>query len=1020
MKRLIFPFLFCTTVAVVAQQMNLVQYDIRSGLPSLSLQKIFIDNHSILWIATRTGRLIQFDGKEFSQLPGVQFEEPVSWISESPAGDIFVLTGDRLFRYDGISVHAIPSPPGILSQNAKLMLAGNTLYIGSETGIFKYNTTTPGQQFETLGSMYVLGFKINNGEIWVWGDDAVYIYTLDGFRLLRMNPYGHYDTGVVKTVFSDRERAYLVYESGRIIAREPDGEVVEMHHGLRSVQSVIEGATGDVWIAGGSEGIAVCNSSGIRIASIDQTNGLSQGTVSDISFDNAGQLWIATSDAGLFKYLGQRIETFSVQHPVKIILPDQQGNIWAFTGNGLFTNLNATGGPWGTFSYGDLSVNLIDAAIDYNKILWLLEEHGQLWSISLTSVRDSLQTPDRKINLDKAAIRFFKEDHLQALDLPSEERASIRNSIHAIKTDYRGNIHFISGDGQILRFARPLPGYPGFSQELKQLFALPAGSQVLHFDREGKIWYNNHARLEVYWPLQDSSVTLEIRHPVDLFEDASGIMWVASRNGELYLVEGYKTEIEVTLAGNTLHTFTGEVYQMTGKGETLWLGVGDRIERMTISGLKKGITKQEWYGAKEGYEYPGDPTHLKQVADSKGNLIVVSNRSVWRFRLGTSSGYGPPSEPFITGIQILNKDILLTKYRENVGSRFSQIRHLDFGATEHSIRINLSVSSLISNPVEYQWQLNDDEKEWRSAGASGEFQFSRLKHGDYRLHVRVCDPNGVCTAMQQPVHFSIAPHLWERNGFKLAALLAVLTGGFFAGRQRMRYKQRELEQASREMAMRNQLMDLEQKALRLQMNPHFLFNVLQIIHARIQNGDLEVAAKSIQGFGRLVRLVLEHARQQEVSLEEELELAEEYMRAENLCHPFGFMFTVTIDPDIEPESILIPPMLVQPFLENAVRHGIGKMQGGKITMDIRQDPSLLIFTITDNGMGIDHTTKSDHKSVALELVAERLRLNGQVGGYTFVEPSEKVDSHEGAGTIVKLSIPFRLPEARDLHTSRKS
>ena len=109
--------------------------------------------------------------------------------------------------------------------------------------------------------------------------------------------------------------------------------------------------------------------------------------------------------------------------------------------------------------------------------------------------------------------------------------------------------------------------------------------------------------------------------------------------------------------------------------------------------------------------------------------------------------------------------------------------------------------------------------------------------------------------------------------------------------------------------MQNRILELEQQALRLQMNPHFLFNVLQTIRARMMEGDISMAESALQSFSKLVRKVLEHARLKTVELDDEITLLREYLAVEAFYHPKGFRYNIQVDSS-DIDGIMVPPMLI--------------------------------------------------------------------------------------------------------------
>jgi sensor histidine kinase YesM len=172
--------------------------------------------------------------------------------------------------------------------------------------------------------------------------------------------------------------------------------------------------------------------------------------------------------------------------------------------------------------------------------------------------------------------------------------------------------------------------------------------------------------------------------------------------------------------------------------------------------------------------------------------------------------------------------------------------------------------------------------------------------------------------------------------------------------------------------------DLQQKLSRSQMNPHFVSNAMSSIQSFMYNNNPTEAAKYLGKFAQLNRAVLEHSLVDNISLEEEVEMLSNYLEFEQLRLKNSFTFSFEIDKDTDTELINIPPLFIQPFVENAVKHGIKDLdKEGKITIRLTDCNRYLKVEVIDNGKGItteDTAVNSKHKSRSIEIVSKRLKL----------------------------------------------
>ncbi len=171
---------------------------------------------------------------------------------------------------------------------------------------------------------------------------------------------------------------------------------------------------------------------------------------------------------------------------------------------------------------------------------------------------------------------------------------------------------------------------------------------------------------------------------------------------------------------------------------------------------------------------------------------------------------------------------------------------------------------------------------------------------------------------------------------------------------------------------------LRQQLLRSQMNPHFLFNALGSIQNYMYKNDARTAAQYLNNFARLTRSILEHSDQEIITLDEEIETIHNYLELEKMQSQNGFEYRIDYDQEMDTEFIRIPPMLVQPFVENAIKHGIRPIDyKGELIVKFTDQDDQLFIEISDNGTGIDQIKKKDrngHKSMSMNIFEQRRQL----------------------------------------------
>jgi hypothetical protein len=180
-------------------------------------------------------------------------------------------------------------------------------------------------------------------------------------------------------------------------------------------------------------------------------------------------------------------------------------------------------------------------------------------------------------------------------------------------------------------------------------------------------------------------------------------------------------------------------------------------------------------------------------------------------------------------------------------------------------------------------------------------------------------------------------------------------------------RRRDAEEQKKESDFKAEVSETEMKALRSQMNPHFIFNSLNSIGDYISRNDNKAADNYLSKFAKVMRMILENSDQKEVSLADDLKALELYMQLESLRMNNKFTYEIQVDEAIDKETTLIPPLLLQPFVENSIWHGISKKQGtGKIVISIKKEGDMINCIVEDDGIGRNQSSQQNSESMAPE------------------------------------------------------
>lgn len=239
--------------------------------------------------------------------------------------------------------------------------------------------------------------------------------------------------------------------------------------------------------------------------------------------------------------------------------------------------------------------------------------------------------------------------------------------------------------------------------------------------------------------------------------------------------------------------------------------------------------------------------------------------------------------------------------------------------------------------------------------------------------------------------------------FRTGALLEVVT--FSLG---LAYRLRNAENSK--ALLEKEVERVKMIALRTQMKPHFLFNTINSIRALILNGDKDEAYENLATFSKLIRYILESSESDLVSLKDELRMLSIYVEMEKLRLADGFNFEYQVAEQVDPDRSLIPPLILQPFIENSIIHGLSSKEGDKeVRLSINKDNNKLLCSIEDNGVGRQNINKPnpDKKSMAIDLTKRRISLLSQS---EIVDESIKIiDLEDSEGNATGTKVDVKLP-----------
>lgn len=451
-----------------------------------------------------------------------------------------------------------------------------------------------------------------------------------------------------------------------------------------------------------------------------------------------------------------------------------------------------------------------------------------------------------------------------------------------------------------------------------------------------------------------------------LLMDDKGEIWLSSNNGIFH----YNPETEVA------QHFT----QSDGLRNT----------QFNLASQFKDVEGKLYFGSKNGITY-FDPAQIKL----NQNLPIVQ----------------------LTEVLINSSDTLK-------GYDLSSVKELSFPYTENTLSFNF-VSIEYSAPHENQhaYFLEGYDRDTVYTDTRGFAHYPNLSYGRYTLRLMGSNSDGVWTPEPRELEIIILRPWYHTWWFRITGLLSFLFMVYWLYRKRIKsieereaIKLREAEFRQKQAQSKQEVAEHKMALLRLQMNPHFFSNSLSAIGHYILDEAPRTAYGFLQHFSTLMRGVLEKAAHPYISLEEEIELLTSFLEIKSLeLAEEQLSWKIEVDERLDQDEVLVPTMLVQPIVENAIEHGIApKKEKGSVHVTFKQDKEKLVCTVQDDGIGraaaqLKSAKKGISESKAMAITLDRLRLLQEETG--MVASMEVIDlmTEEGMalGTKVVLTLPLK-------------
>jgi len=1010
------------------------------GLSQNSIYCLMQDSKGFMWIGTWDG-LNFYDGYEFivyNSESGLS-NTTINALLEDVEKNIWIGTENglnRLNRNTGLMDQWFHQPGN------KNSLCNNTihdlyqddrgrLWISTSFGLSRYDIDLDvfsTYNFFERGSDSLLTNWVSRviqdsmGMIWIATRNGIHCYDPDlrsfqAYKLERNPSKGRTSPGnIVNDIQSDssgniwaatRNGVYVIQPGKGVTAQLKAGNKSEKALSDNHVNCLLITASGEVWI-GTVDGLDVYNPDYHIIRNFragGSTTSLSNNDVLSLHQDHSGTAWVGTysglnkadqSPSRFTHYFHDPFNPYSLSdNIVYSILEDENDLVWI----GTFGGLNMFDRENDRFSaLRHEPAN--PASLSSDKIRCIaLDSMGYIW---VGTEKHGLNRLDRK----SGRITRYQHD-------PENDNSINSDEIFSLYVDRTGRIWVGTGKGIWL-----IDPSAGSFYRLDKTPLVPVLSNdmvvwAVTEDRFGNYWLGTTRGLKKlsgsleplaeYRYNPENPEGMRSNWVLSIHEDSQGLLWIGTMGGGLARFDP---------VSETFRVFTEEhglpnnvVYATLEDHENnLWITTNRGLSK--FSKQTQTFVNYDTRDGIQGNEFNAGAYYLNNEGEmyfgGMNGFNVFHPKDIVRNRI--------PPRMVLTGFIVLNEVI----ESELEGGEIFRLKH-----TENFFSITFSALDY-TNPMKnaYRYRLENYDESWIYTDARRRVaDYRKVNPGTYRFVVTGSNNDGVWNMDGISLTVIVYPPWWQTWIFRLTVVLLAIALLWSIIFFRIKAIKRKHEVDKKMLGIEKQVFELEQKALQLQMNPHFVFNSLNAIQNFVLSNNTDKAVNYLAKFSHLMRMILANSTVSYISLKDELQAITYYMDLEKLRFDDKFDYEIKIDTDIDPGFILIPPMLLQPYIENAIIHGfVNSPQPGRLEITLESlSPGSLHCVILDNGIGREKATEIRAQSGikrqprGMIITQERLEILNKQGRKNYaVHVTDLKDQYGNAsGTRVELTIQYK-------------
>lgn len=1009
---------------------------IQKGLSQNTVNTVFQDSEGFLWIGTWSG-LNRFDGYDFISFSkkyrdvesSLTYSEIVD-IVEDQSGNIWVasfLGLNKINKHDfAIKTFTTESHfnSGMICDTIRCLHydSQGLIWIGTSQGVLIMDPETEqfksvrsnSRNFNSLSSNDITALmEDQKGNIWIGTSDGLNKYLRQSEEIISYHangiPGNLSSSNITALENEDESHIWIGTAQGLNLYDTRTnwfecswllnpGPVTEKTN-KASITTLLNDSKGMLWVGTREFGLYVFNKESQQYINAEKFipgKGIfNLNSVLDIIEDNRGILWVGTSHKGLAKLLPERNvfrEDFRGRTIYGIIEPEDN-HFWFGTQNGLIIydrEKNIT--TFKIHQFDNDNSLISDLASDLyldGKYIWIGTHNGV-----------------NRYDQETKEFELFSYDH----PVNTIAGAEVWN----ILKDYREDIwlctsnglsHIKGNTGKITNF-RHDPNNPNSLsnnacyQILEQNIDAPG--VFLISTQNGLNRYNSSTGAwEVFMPKPGDLTSISSDYIFGVFKDSKGVFWVYTNGGgfnrfdpETGTFEAFTTEdgLSDNVVYGMIEDDAGDLWLTTNNGLSHFDPVEERFRKFDV---QDGILSNEF--------------NINSLYKTRGGEIFLGGVN------GVTSFQPKPlSEKSEKPPVLITRFIKYTE-GEAVNVPVSSSIHLKHN--ENSFTVYFAALDFL-NPFKntYEYYLENFDSEWDVLeDGLHQVEYRKLRPGNYNL--RVIGSNNLGVSDEARIEIRIIPAWWQTLLFKISVVsLSLLFVGFIVY-ARSSNVSRKHQMETQILTIENELIQSQKFALRSQMNPHFIFNALNSIQNFVLKNDVDSANYYLSNFSIMMRRVLEYSQNNFITLHEELELIKLYLKMEKLRFSNKFDTEIFVDPKIDVHLIRIPPMLLQPYLENSILHGLQLIKHkGLLSLKILERGEVMDLVVEDNGIGRERARKIRqkhfHQSKGLKNIEKRIQLYNKLNARPIIIDIKDLTEKDGSpsGTRVSLEMPIHYDD----------